>query len=46
MKMIKNIGLISLGAAGVILYQKYNPMMMEALKDKIICACEEVEDML
>ena len=46
MKMIKDLGLISLGMASVILYQKYNPIMMEAIKEKIVCACEEVEDML
>lgn len=44
--MIKDIGLISLGMASVLLYQKYNPMMMEMVKEKIMCACEEVEDML
>lgn len=46
MKMIKDLSLISLGAAGVLLYQKYNPIMMEMVKDKIVCACEEMEDML
>ena len=44
MKMIKDLGLISLGMASVLLYQKYNPMMMEALKEKLECACDTIEN--
>ena len=46
MKMIKDLSLMAMGAALVILYQKYNDDMMvmaENLIDKYKCKCGELE---
>ena len=46
MKMIKDLSLMAMGAALVILYQKYNDDMMVMAKnliDKYKCKCDELE---
>ena len=45
MKFVKDMSLISLGVGGVLLYQKYSPMMLGMIKEKISCACEDIEDL-
>ena len=45
MKMIKDLSLMAMGAALVILYQKYNDdlmVMAENLFDKYKCNCDEL----
>lgn len=46
MRMIKDLSLIAVGAALVIIYQKYNDDMMvfaENLINKYKCKCDELE---
>ncbi len=44
--MLKSLGLMTLGAGMVILYNKYNEPVMRAIKQKVSCTCNELEDMM
>ncbi|MDD2391487.1 MAG: hypothetical protein PHU94_00930 [Bacilli bacterium] len=46
MKMMKCLGLMMVGAGVVILYNRYNEPVMDAIKQKVSCTCNELEDMM
>ena len=47
MKVVKSFMLMSIGAAAVLLYQRYGDQMMLMVDDMIMkrnCACDELEN--